>query len=86
LHRWHERADIRISPDRSPEMTDKPVDIAAYARAMAAALDLPLTGEYAPQVEANLAVAFRLAPLFLDFPLPDDAEPAPVFRANGETP
>jgi Protein of unknown function (DUF4089) len=63
-------------------MADTPVDPAAYARAMAEALNLPLPPDYAPQVEANLAVAFRLAPLFLDFPLPDDAEPAPVFRAG----
>jgi hypothetical protein len=63
-------------------MTDqKSVDVSAFAKAMAAALDLPLTDEYAPQVEANLVVAFRLAPLFLDMPLPDDTEPAPVFSA-----
>jgi hypothetical protein len=53
---------------------------------MSAALDLPLTPEYAPQVEASLAVAFRLAPLFLDFPLPDDAEPGPVFVAGESRP
>jgi Protein of unknown function (DUF4089) len=65
---------------------DKPFDAAAYAKLMAEALDLPLTAEYAPAVEANLAVAFRLAPLFLDFPLPDDAEPAPVFTAGEPAP
>jgi hypothetical protein len=54
-----------------------------YAALMAEALDLPLTPEFAPSVEANLAVAFRLAPLFLDFPLPDDAELAPVFSPGG---
>jgi hypothetical protein len=59
-------------------------DAAAYGSALAKALKLPLTPDCAPQVEANLAVAFRLAPLFLDFPLPDDAEPAPVFRAGEE--
>jgi hypothetical protein len=63
-------------------MTDAPFDPAAYARAMAETLHLPLTPAYAPQVEANLAVAFRLAPLFLSFPLPDDAEPAPIFTAE----
>jgi Protein of unknown function (DUF4089) len=62
-------------------MNGKAPDPATYARAMADALGLPLTPDYAPQVEANLAVAFRLAPLFLDFPLPDDAEPAPIFNA-----
>jgi hypothetical protein len=50
---------------------------------MAQALGLPLTPEYAPQVEANLALAFRLVQLVLDFPLPDEAEPAPVFSAEG---
>jgi hypothetical protein len=50
---------------------------------MAKTLDLPLSPEYAPATEENLAVAFKLAPLFLDFPLPDDAEPAPVFIAAG---
>jgi hypothetical protein len=63
--------------------TPTPFDAAAYARMMASALDLPLTPEYAPAVEANLAVAFRLAPLFLGFPLPDDADPAPVFSPDG---
>ena len=64
----------------------KPFDSATYAKLMANTLDLPLTPEYAPAVQANLAVAFRLAPLFLDFPLPDDAEPAPVFRAGEPAP
>jgi hypothetical protein len=64
-------------------MTDaSSFDPAAYAKTMAEALKLPLPAEYAPQVEANLGVAFRLAPLFLTFVLPDDAEPAPVFDAT----
>ena len=32
-------------------------------------------------VKANLEVTLRLAASFADFPLPDDAEPAPVFTA-----
>ena len=59
------------------------VDVKSYAVTIAKALDLTLTAEYAPQVEANLAVAFRLVRLVLDFPLPDEAEPAPVFAAQG---
>jgi hypothetical protein len=59
------------------------LEVKTYAVTMAKALDLPLTAAYAPQVEANLAVAFRLAQLVLDFPLPDEAEPAPVFVAQG---
>jgi hypothetical protein len=65
-------------------MTDATeVDMRTYADTMAKALGLPLTAEYVPQVEANLAVAFRLVQLVLDFPLPDEAEPAPVFAAQG---
>jgi hypothetical protein len=59
-----------------------PFDPAAYAMLMADVLNLPLASDYAPAVEASLAVAFRLAPLFLDFPLSDDAELAPVFKAG----
>jgi hypothetical protein len=32
-------------------------------------------------VRANLEVTFRLAGVVAEQPLPDDAEPAPVFRA-----
>ncbi len=66
-------------------MTDPgPVDVKAYASQMAAALGLPLDDPQ--QVEANLAVAFRMASLIIEFPLPDDAEPAPVFKADPSAP
>jgi hypothetical protein len=63
-------------------MSPPPFDPNAYARLMASTLKLPLIPEYAQQVESNLAVAFKVAELFLDFPLPDDAEPAPIFIAG----
>jgi hypothetical protein len=49
--------------------------------AAARALDLSIAPEWRGAVKANLAVTFTLAELFADFPLPDDAEPAPVFSA-----
>ena len=49
--------------------------------AAARALDLPIAPAWRDAVKANLAVTFALAELFADFPLPDDAEPAPVFCA-----
>jgi hypothetical protein len=49
--------------------------------AAARALDLPIALEWRGAVKANLAVTFALAELFADFPLPDEAEPAPVFSA-----
>jgi Protein of unknown function (DUF4089) len=49
--------------------------------AAARALDLPVAPEWRGAVKFNLAVTFALAELFADFPLPDEAEPAPVFTA-----
>jgi hypothetical protein len=51
--------------------------IAASARALALAVDRA----WYPAVRANLVVTWRLAGLVAEFELPDDAEPAPVFRA-----
>jgi hypothetical protein len=49
--------------------------------ASAQALDLPVEPAWHPAIRFNLEVTFRLAALVAAFPLPDDAEPAPVFRA-----
>ena len=49
--------------------------------AAARALDLTVAPQWRGAVKANLAVTFTLAELFADFPLPDEAEPAPVFTA-----
>jgi Protein of unknown function (DUF4089) len=49
--------------------------------AAARALDLQLEPAWKGAVKANLKVTLALADLFADFPLPDDAEPAPVFTA-----
>ena len=47
----------------------------------ARALELPLEPEWRGAVKANLQVTLRQASLVAEFALPDDAEPAPVFRA-----
>ena len=49
--------------------------------AAAAALDLPLDPAWKGAVKANLEVTLRHAATVAEFPLPDEAEPAPVFRA-----
>ena len=49
--------------------------------ASARALDLPVDPTWHPAIRFNLEVTFRLAALVASFSLPDDAEPAPVFRA-----
>ncbi len=52
-----------------------------FLAAAAAALDLPLEADWQPAVKANLAVTLKHAALVGEFPLPDAAEPAPVFQA-----
>jgi hypothetical protein len=52
-----------------------------FVDASADVLGLKIEPVWRGAVKANLAVTFALAALFADFPLPDDAEPAPVFMA-----
>jgi hypothetical protein len=49
--------------------------------ASAHALDLPFDPAWKGAIRTNLEVNLRFAAAFADFPLPDDAEPAPVFTA-----
>ena len=65
-------ASRKASP---PDPLDHFIDAAAVA------IDLPVEPAWKPAVKANLEVTLQLARLFADFPLPDDAEPAPVFVA-----
>jgi hypothetical protein len=52
-----------------------------FIAAAARTLDLPLLPEWQSAVKANLAVTLKHAALVADFPLPDEAEPAPIFKA-----
>ena len=61
-----------------PEPAD-PID--SYIDAAADMLALPVEPAWKPAVKANLLVNLRLAAVVADFPLPDEAEPAPVFKA-----
>ncbi len=60
-------------------MKDDQLD--ALIDASAAALALPIEPEWKPAIRANLAVTLRLAAMVAELPLPDEAEPAPVFEA-----
>lgn len=59
-------------------MADKLDD---FIDAAAAALNLPLDPAWKGAVKANLEVSLRHAATYADFPLPDEAEPAPIFKA-----
>jgi 1-carboxybiuret hydrolase subunit AtzG-like protein len=52
-----------------------------FIDAAARELALPVEPGWKPAVRFNLEVTLRAAALFAEFPLPDDAEPAPVFVA-----
>ena len=55
-------------------------DLDEFIAASARALALPVDPAWYPTIRFNLEVTFRLATLVADYSLPDDAEPAPVFR------
>ena len=63
------------SAPSSPQPLDHFIDAAAHA------LALPIEPAWTSAIRANLAVTLALAASFAEFPLPDDAEPAPVFVA-----
>jgi hypothetical protein len=74
-----ETATKASAPVASRKPPPDPLD--QFIDAAAVAIDLPVEPAWKPAVKANLEVTLRLARLFGDFPLPDDAEPAPVFVA-----
>ena len=65
-------------PDGAP-LSGAPLD--HFIDAAAHALALPIEPAWKGTIRTNLAVTLALAASFAEFPLPDDAEPAPVFVA-----
>jgi hypothetical protein len=64
---------VNVMPSHDP--TDDFIEAAAKS------LDLSLDPAWNPSIRSNLEVTFKLARLVEEFPLPDDAEPAPVYKA-----
>ena len=60
-------------------MNEASFDPDAVIDAMAQMIEIPVRPEFRDAVRFNLEVTARFARLVLDFPLPDDAEPGPVF-------
>lgn len=61
-------------------MSEQPFEPENYVEQMAQLLDLPITPEYRPSVVENFAKIAAIATLVMDFPVPDNIEPAPVFE------
>ncbi len=52
-----------------------------FVQSAARVLALPVEPQWLAAIKANLAVNLRLAELVAEFALPDESEPAPIFRA-----
>ena len=52
-----------------------------FIDAAALALSLPVKEDWKPAVKDNLDVTLKYAAFVAEFELPDDAEPAPIFKA-----
>ena len=65
-------------PPPSPALLDAAA--ARMADALAPVLGIAVEPEWRDAVVANLKATAAAARLVLDFPLPDELEPAPVFR------
>ena len=61
-------------------MFDPPFDVEAYVDAAARLVGLPLDPAHRPGVVVNIGRIAQMAALFMDFPLPDETEPAPIFE------
>jgi hypothetical protein len=87
--RTRPKSQIRPAPSGAAKKTSAkvaPADTIAaplddFIAAAGRALDLPVEPAWHGAIRSNLEVTLRLAAAFADFPLPDDAEPAPVFVA-----
>ena len=71
----------RPRPARAAAKTKPENSIDALAAASAQALGLTLDPAWHGSIAFNLRLILRHAALVDEFALPDDAEPAPVFRA-----
>ena len=60
-------------------MNEASNDVGAAVDAMARLLDLELTDDSRPVVIAHFDIATKMAKGLMEFPLTDEAEPAPVF-------
>lgn len=65
--------------DPTSTPTSAAIDLEQYLEQMAAIVGITLHPDYTPGVKANLERLQAIAQLFLEFPLPDDIDAAPVF-------
>jgi Protein of unknown function (DUF4089) len=62
------------------DMASEPFDAGAYVDAAAALVGLPIDPAHRPGIAANIERIAQMAALVMEFPLPDDTEPAPIYQ------
>jgi hypothetical protein len=75
----------KIYPKNIPKkgcqrMTEKPFELVNYVEQTTQLLDWQIAPEYLPNVVENVAKIAAIATLVIEFPLPNDIEPAPIFE------
>jgi hypothetical protein len=75
------KASVKNAKKAKPSAPQQRDAIDAMVAAAAQALGLPIDPAWQANVKFNLQLILRHAALVDEFALPDDAEPAPVFRA-----
>jgi hypothetical protein len=66
---------------KAPARKAPPDPLDGFVAAAAYALALPVEPQWLPAIRANLEVNLRMANFVAEFALPDESEPAPIFRA-----
>jgi hypothetical protein len=66
---------------KSVKSSRQPDHLTDLINASGKAFELTIESAWRPAVRANLQIIFQQATLFMAFELPDDAEPAPIFKA-----
>ena len=75
------KASVKSAKKAKPSAPQQRDATDAMVAAAAQALGLPIDPAWQANVKFNLQLILRHAALVDEFTLPDDAEPAPVFRA-----
>jgi hypothetical protein len=75
------KRSTKAKPRHAPPAPAKSDPLDALVASSAEALRLPLDPAWHGSVKFNLGLILRLGALVDEFPLPDDAEPGPVFYA-----
>jgi hypothetical protein len=61
-------------------VADQSFDAEAYVDAAAKLVGLPLDPAHRPGVVLNLERIAQMAALVMEFPLPEETDPAPIFK------